>query len=195
MNLKIILLCVALFFGYTSTVSAANSSIRGNILIEMMLTMLEAMGFDTNDQYSDTYPNYNQIPYQPPPYSNNPWSLTSPPITSFNPSTNQSVIIPYRTESFQAKKNHWIEGKWLSSDGMILEVRQGQFKMYYRHAPQHVRSGLIRLKERWLAIYEKSHQITRQYEFAHKDGNLVLKDNNGRLMLFKRLIDWSTPFN
>ena len=76
---------------------------------------------------------------------------------------------------------------------MIMEVRRGYFKMYYRDTPRQVRGGLIRLKDKWLAIYEKTHKITRQYEYAYQDERLALRDLKGNLMLFKKMPDWGIP--
>lgn len=141
----------------------------------------------------------------------NPFGVTSPwslggfggPVDSFgnwNPLANQDqghAIVPFLPEFFAEQgltppkpKTHWIEGRWVAGDNMIMEVERGRFVMYYRDRPEQKRDGLIRIKDRWLAIAIQSHKITRQYEYAYKDDLLVLKDSDGNMMLFKRLHDW-----
>jgi hypothetical protein len=109
---------------------------------------------------------------------------------------NNQTVIPFLPDYLgQGKKTgkHWIEGKWQANDGMIMEVHRGYFKMYYRNSPREVRGGMIRIKDRWLAIFEKSRNFARTYEFGYKDKRLVLRDDDGNIMLFRRLTDWSVP--
>ena len=219
-RLPALLLCLLLVLPVTESQAAVNT--RTNLFLEMMLTMMEIMGMiDRNDNYyNQPYPvmtpglnNFSQGMQNP---MGNQWQSAlqmlalqqmlsnyggamALPGNFANPNSgllpNQTAI-PFLPEYFNQTpqtSRHWIEGKWQSSDGMIMEVRQGQFKMYYRHLPREVRGGLLRIKDKWLAIYESSHQITRQYEFAYKDDRLVLKDTSGNMMLFKRMTDWAMP--
>jgi hypothetical protein len=122
----------------------------------------------------------------------------NPPFMPQNPT---QAVIPFLPDSGPAPTAplhlkympHWIEGRWIASDNMILEVWQGEFKMYYRNRPSEVRGGLIRLKDRWLAIHEQTRQITRQFEYAIEDDKLVLKDLDGNVMLFHRSQNWGNP--
>jgi len=185
---------------FLSPAASPATNYRGNLFLEMMLTMMKIMGFiDRDDDYYDQpYPNFNQFPYIQPYAGNNPmlpgsgWTGTMPPQGL----AGSQYGVPYLPQYFnqyrsgRRYKPHWIEGRWAASDGMIMEVSQGEFKMYYRDAPKQVRGGLIRLKDHWLAIYEKTQQISRQYEFAFEDDRLALRDADGNLMLFMRLQDW-----
>ena len=237
MHFKIIAILLAMLITI-SPIQAANN-IRGNLFIEMMLTMMEIMGFidDKDDYYSQPYPSFNSFNglnsfgygnFAYPGFSNfsmpgNGWQS---PTQSATQSAAQSLTgalamqqmmggglpgiglgnstpIPFLPgyappglamgSSSGQFKPHWIEGKWQTNNGMIMEVKQGQFKMYYRQAPNQFRGGLIRIKDKWLGIHEKSQGITRQFEFAHKDGRLVLRDTNGNLMLLKKMTDWMIP--
>ncbi len=206
------LVCVALPID-----SAVSASTRTNVFLEMMLAMMEIMGMinrDRDNYYSQPYPvitpgyndqwqnamqmlalqqmlNGNAAGMNPLMGMNNLSALNGLPLSG----NNSGNIVPFLPDlpTKTPATQHWIEGKWRSSDGMIMEVRQGQFKMYFAHTPQEVRGGLIRIKDQWLAIYERSRQITRQYEFAYKDNRLVLKDPNGNMMLFKRMTNWAVP--
>ena len=197
-----------LVFCIPPAVSAASYS-RDNIFIEMMRTMLEIMGVidDDDDYYNQPYPSYGQFPffYAPGslyPGSGNPWQSMSQALTMQQmmpgsyPGAGGATIpfLPgYGYGKTPAYKPHWIEGRWYARDGMIMEVRQGQVKMFYRHSPNQVRSGIIRLKEHWLGIYFPSQQFARQYEFAYKDDRLALRDIDGNLMLFRRMTNWMIP--
>jgi hypothetical protein len=213
-----ILLALLLFCAPLNTSAASYS--RDNIFIEMMRTMLEIMGVidDDNDYYNQPYPSYNHFPsfYYPGlasqgmgnPWQSMPQALAWQPMLSggypgmpgLNPIPGypaSGAVIPYMPGYKPGKspgyKPHWIEGRWVASDGMVMEVRQGEVKMFYRHAPDQVRSGIIRLKEHWLGIYFPSQQFARQYEFAYKDDRLALRDIDGNLMLFRRMTDWAIP--
>jgi len=200
--------------------SPAASYSRDNIFIEMMRTMLEIMGVidDDDDYYNQPYPSYNQFPLfnhqgWSPQGTVNPWQSIPqamawqqmlsggyPGLPGYNPlagQINPGAVIPYLPGYQPGKgsvyKPHWIEGRWVASDGMIMEVRQGKVKMFYRHSTDQVRSGIIRLKEHWLGIYFPARQFARQYEFAYKDDRLALRDIDGNLMLFKRMTNWAIP--
>jgi hypothetical protein len=200
--------------------SYAAKNIRGNIFIEMMLTMMEIMGFidDDDDYYSQPYPSYNQFPLFTQPGLGNSWQSIPQSmamqqmmgggypgmsgLNGFNAfggggQSSHGPVIPYlpghSPNSRQVYKPHWIEGRWIANDGMIMEISQGQFKMFYRHSPQQQRTGLIRMKDKWLGIYEPSQQFARQYEFAYQDDKLALRDVHGNLMLFKRMTNWLIP--
>ena len=199
--------------------SAASYS-RDNIFIEMMRTMLEIMGIidDDDDYYFGPYPSYNQFPYlhyqglNPRGAANSWYSMPQalswqqmlssgyPGLPGWNTRPGQmtpGAVIPYRPGYNPGKaplyKPHWIEGRWVATDGMIMEVRQGEVRMFYRHSPNQVRSGIIRLKEHWLGIYFPARQFARQYEFAYKDDRLALRDIDGNLMLFRRMTNWANP--
>ncbi len=209
------MLLAFLLFYASATASAAINS-RSNLFLQMMVTMMEIMGLINRDDdyYNQSYPSYGNMAYPQLPFNNQMQALamqqmlggSNPalygsgmmPGGSTLPYTggNQAVIpfLPdYVNNQGKKKKPHWIEGKWRASDGMIMEVHHGYFKMYYQQNPQQVRGGLVRIKDRWLAIYEKSRNITRQYEFGYKENMLVLKDTSGNMMLFKRMTNWSNP--
>lgn len=112
------------------------------------------------------------------------------------PGTTPEAVIPYLPQYFNQyqpnthARSHWIEGRWLANDNMVMEVRQGKFTMYYRDRPDQVRGGLIRIKDHWLAIAETTRKIVRQYEYAYKKDLLVLRDSDGNIMFFRRLTNW-----
>ena len=124
-------------------------------------------------------------------FGNTPFMPENPAqaVIPFLPDSQPSVPAPVHLKFMP----HWIEGRWISTDNMILEVWQGEFKMYYRTRPSEVRGGLIRLKDRWLAIHEQTTQITRQFEYAIEDDKLALKDFDGNIMLFSRSQNWANP--
>jgi len=200
--------------------SSAASYSRDNILVEMMRTMLEIMGVidDDDDYYHGPYPSYNQFPFyfyqgMNPQDTFNSWQSLPhampwqqmlpgaypgmPGVDSYSGQIAPGAVVPflpgYKPGKAPIYKPHWIEGRWIASDGMIMEVQQGTVKMYYRHSPNQVRSGVIRVKEHWLGIYFPARQFARQYEFAYKDDRLALRDIDGNLMLFRRMTNWAIP--
>jgi len=215
-----ILALVILAVVAVSSPAQASTNYRGNLFLEMMLTMMDFMGIiDYDRDYNDSYPNFRNYSSGMSPYGFNPWSspvssmawqqafnniapgwagaaMPSPDnFGSWSPSP--QAVIPYLPEYSdqhqtrpRSHKPHWIEGRWIANDSMIMEVSNGHFVMYYRDNPRQVRGGLIRLKDKWLAIAETKRKITRQYEFAYKKDMLALKDSQGNLMLFRRLQNW-----
>ncbi|MGD2119570.1 MAG: hypothetical protein PVG66_14510 [Chromatiales bacterium] len=184
------------------TAANFNMNYRGNLFLEMMLTMMEMMGFIDRDNYysNQPYPNYNT--FAPNLYGygfSNPWQGGMPgagwnslpgltPLNSMNAFGN-----PWDVSSLQPGQTHWIEGRWQAADGMLFVVQQGQFRMFYPQWPQETRSGLIRIKDRWLAIYEQQSHSSQQFEFAYQDEYLVLSDEYDNMMLFRKLFDWPMP--
>lgn len=213
---RVVMLSLLLILSCSSPVTQATTTYRGNIFMEMMLAMMDVMGLINYERnsYNQPYPNFNSPAYGTSPYNFNSWQQM--PGGGFGPGGwsswanpgnlagiggNQATI-PFLPEYFNqnpwqagnpAARTHWIEGRWVANDNMIMEVRQGKFVMYYRDNPEQVRSGLIRLKDRWLAIAEETRKVSRQYEYAYKKDLLALRDTHGNLMLFRRLTDWPVP--
>ena len=174
-----------------------------------MLAMMDIMGMIDyeRDYYNQPYPNYNTMPYASGyyPYQFPPQSLAWQQIISGGYPGGTQAAIPYLPKYFgqfpgqwqnlyspqnPAYRKHWIEGRWVARDNMIMEVENGKFIMYYRDDPKQVRGGLIRLKDRWLAIAEETRKVTRQYEYAYRKDVLILRDEDGNMMVFRRLTDW-----
>lgn len=79
-----------------------------------------------------------------------------------------------------------LDGEWEDPTGNILAVANGRFRIsqsYDRYS-----EGYISLEsDQLLSLRTRESNTKRYYEYAHQDGKLVLRDDSGNLLLFRRI--------
>ncbi len=76
------------------------------------------------------------------------------------------------------------EGKWRGSNGEWLIIARGMFRLYVSR-DRYV-EGDVRFADRWVSFRNNDNQTVKTYEFAVRDGRMILKDEDGNLLLFKQ---------
>ncbi len=78
-----------------------------------------------------------------------------------------------------------LEGVWEGRDGELLIVQGGRFRIYSSEL-QRV-DGLLQIRGNRLALYNPLDRQARPFEFAERQGRLILRDPAGQLYLYRRL--------
>jgi hypothetical protein len=78
-----------------------------------------------------------------------------------------------------------IDGVWQGNSGEIFLVHNGQFRLYAGR--DNYNDGRLAVRGNRLILANPSTGISRAYEYATEDGRLVLRDDNGNLLLYRRV--------
>ncbi len=142
-----------------------------------------------------------------------PWtpgmgSMMNPslPMGQFNPWGNPSTWMqsnPWSGGSFWAPQGQYpaapgggtawapapppspLDGSWQGNTGEILAISQGRFRVY--QGRDQYREGSITLAGNYLTMTPDGVAQGRVYEFAEQEGRLVLRDEAGNLLLYRRV--------
>ena len=141
-----------------------------------------------------------------------PWmpgmgSMMNPslPMGQFNPWGNPSTWMqstPWSGGSYWAPQGHYpaapggttwtppsppspLDGSWQGNTGEVLTISQGRFRVY--QGRDQYREGSITLAGNYLTMTPDGVAQGRVYEFAEQEGRLVLRDEMGNLLLYRRL--------
>ncbi|NKN33781.1 hypothetical protein [Marichromatium bheemlicum] len=79
-----------------------------------------------------------------------------------------------------------LDGEWEGSDGSLLIVQAGFYRLYSAHGGYI--DGELRIAERWLELTNPRAQFDHRFEFALDRGRLALRDANGQVFLYRRLV-------
>ena len=77
-----------------------------------------------------------------------------------------------------------LDGAWQGNSGEILLVRDGQFRLYATRDTY--KDGRIAVQGNRLVLADPRSGISREYEYAAHEDRLVLRDDNGNLLLYRR---------
>ncbi|MCP3666980.1 MAG: hypothetical protein GY696_31560 [Gammaproteobacteria bacterium] len=125
--------------------------------------------FDMVDALSSAYQNHmdkNSSRFTMPPLQRRP-SNTPNPFPATQPSTQ-------------------LDGSWQGRNGEVLVIRQGQFRLYPNRTTH--KQGLLTIRgPRLLLMHDPETNSQRFYEYAEQQGKLALRDQNGNMLLFKRI--------
>jgi len=79
-----------------------------------------------------------------------------------------------------------LDGNWRGQSGEVLVVRNGLFRIYLDR--DRYQEGRIELRGKdVLGMQSQDGSVTRRYEYAVHEGRLVLRDEAGNLLLYKRI--------
>ncbi|MCF1184012.1 hypothetical protein L0E83_11280 [Marichromatium gracile] len=79
-----------------------------------------------------------------------------------------------------------LDGDWEGSDGSLLIVQGGFYRLYSAHGGYI--DGELRIAERWLELTNPRAQFDHRFEFALDRGRLALRDASGQIFLYRRLV-------
>ncbi len=152
---------------------------RAKPFMDGMLNMMDRMGLIDIDDYPErtgsghdrdsswypqAYDRFRAAPYPPGAVSRMPGQL-----------------IPLQPRASGSP----LEGVWQGRAGEILMIREGRFRIYVNR--DQYRQGKLRYKSKTLYMHDPRTSITKKYDYATHKGRLVLRDAEGRLLLYRRL--------
>jgi hypothetical protein len=79
-----------------------------------------------------------------------------------------------------------LEGLWEDNQGGLLIVQGGFYRLY--SACRGYVEGEIRLQDKRMDLSNSAENFSQTFEFALDQGRLALRDQNGQLYLYRRLI-------
>lgn len=87
--------------------------------------------------------------------------------------------------NWQAGINNELNGTWLGNSGERLQIQNTNF--YLQATDGRQISGILKVRERILALHQPRYNITMLYEYALQDHRLALRDRMGNLLLYRRI--------
>ncbi len=196
-SVLVTLLMIALFSPIS--VSARSPS---EIMSKAMLSMMDAMGnlayqFKKDDgwDFSSAKRPFSYQPWNLPGYSSYlpgypgsympglpPGSMVGIPgpylpDQSFIPGDAQSLY-RYQTASD-------LDGIWVGRSGEVVLVMYGYFRVYA--SAEVYRDGRYRIEADRLLMHDPESGITQAYEYRLDEGRMIMRDESGNILLFKKL--------
>ena len=106
-----------------------------------------------------------------------------------------TLLSPYFRQSQSWMRQAWpagdpssdpdsLEGKWRGRNGEWLVIGRGMFRLYVSR-DEYVQ-GDERHTDRYISFRNNDNQLVKSYEYAIRDGRMVLRDEDGKLLLFKK---------
>ncbi len=92
--------------------------------------------------------------------------------------------LPGASPRLTEEKTDTPEGKWRGSNGEWLIIARGMFRLYISR-DRYV-EGDVRFVDRWISFRNDDNLTVKTYEYAVRDGRMILKDEDNNLLLFKR---------
>ena len=206
-------LCLFLALLTTPLTLCASGSAASALMSQAMLSMMDAMGtlaqqYNRNRDW--TYGGYNQ------PFSSwqgmntAPWSMyalpggipgqqqiqglmnQAPAAASSAQQTIQGLAqqIPdlgaaQQTLSQSGAAQTTLDGIWQGRDGEIVLVMYGHFRIYAD--AENYRDGMYQINQELLTLYDPQTGTRKSFEYALSEGRMVLRDENGQLLLYRQL--------
>gem|GEM_PF-1539303 len=182
-------------------IPAAVANDASNTMARAMITMMDAMGKIANQYNQKRNPFDNALPYNNSAFRPlNPWQspYTTPWGTGYPATINNlpgdrvpgqwSGYAPPATplQSLPAVSYRSpLDGAWKGRGGEALLILNGYFRIYAD--AEHHRDGEIRLDDRHVYMRVSGSDSVKTYEYAHHDGNLAMRSQEGRLLLYRRM--------
>ena len=153
---------------------------RYDQMAERMVDMMDAFasayqkkrGYDQSRDFPDTT-GQNWMPE----YYIPPGNLLNPGNRPMRP-----AFMPGSPDYYPRSR---LDGSWRGKTGELLIIRSGRFRIYQN--PERYHEGLIYLDDKYLALRQTTANVIRKYEYAEKEGRLVLRDVRGNLLLYKKI--------
>jgi hypothetical protein len=160
---------------------AANSGSRGLAMADAMLSMMDAMGMFGRDAGGGFDPGrgFSQ------PWGSVPGGFGSLPWASGWPGPGSSGANAWDPRSWWGQASGTsLDGSWVGRTGERLWIGSGRFRL--ESGANREIEGLLRLRDKILALYSPAHDRSWVYEYAEHEGRLALRDTQGRIYLYRR---------
>ncbi len=183
----------------------AASSAASSLMSQAMLSMMDAMGnlaqdYNRNKSWSSGgYPPFNS--WQGMNYA--PWGMSAMPgagmpgqqqiqgVITQAPAillSGQQAAQGMLTSPMQqtlAPPQSSMDGIWQGPGGEIVLVMYGHFRIYAN--ADNYRDGRYAVRDNWLVMYDPETGTEKAFEYALSEGRLVLRGEEGHLLLFRQL--------
>ena len=146
-------------------INQAAGSREANVFLDMMRSMLNL--FEMMQLYQEFSSRRDRLPYAPPPYG---W--TPPPGTA--------TIPPFSPQGIRQ-----LDGAWASNTNLLFAIRNGQGRIYW--AKDQYRDFRLEVLPPRLRLTDAETGESQEFEVALQGDRMVLRDQEGRLALFRRL--------
>ena len=163
--------------------AAADAWSRPQTMADTMLNMMGAMGRfsrDYIDSGNRSRDQFSQAWESMIPDSSIPTAPKSPAIADHPPGAEHRGRLP-PTASAKTR----LEGDWLSPGGERLTIRGSRFHL--EAGPDRLLEGVLQIRGRALALHSPRHRQTWIYEYAEQEGRLALRNDQGQLLLYRRV--------
>ncbi|MEN8179766.1 MAG: hypothetical protein ABFS39_14285 [Pseudomonadota bacterium] len=166
---------------------------------QAMLSMMDAMGNLAQDynrnkgwssgSFSQPYNSWQGMNYSP-------WGMTAMPgggipgqqqiqgLMTQAPTAPQGMASGAPLQ-FPAPQQSPLDGIWQGQGGEMVLVMYGHFRIYAN--ADAYRDGRYEVRDDRLIMVDPETGAKRSFEFALSEGRLVLRDQDGRLLLFRQL--------
>ena len=172
------------------TISHAAGSAAANMMSQAMLTMMDIMGnlahqYSTNQRWSQGYIPLDAAGGIP------PMAITAMPqaiqgqqqLQNFADGAQKAM--PSMGNMMSGPNSSPLDGIWQGQAGEIVLVMYGHFRIYADS--DHYRDGHYEINGERLIMHDPQTGNSRTYEYAYKNGRMVLRDRDGNLLLFRQL--------
>lgn len=179
--------------GMAQTTNWGNTTGNKHPFMESMEIMMDAMGLNRGGHDSGSaspWPGSMANPW-PSPFDNlSPWVGRLP--TQGLPPFGQGFGLQKNYPGFDPRQ--WLppmsgtlsplEGIWQGSRGDLLVIRGHQFRVYAT-AERYI-EGWLKIDGQQLLLVNTQYQAPHRFEYAIHEGRLVLRDEQGQLLLYRR---------
>ena len=155
-----------------------------------MLAMMDTMGdlahqFKKGDNWNygsgslpyDSWQGFNSYP---------PRALSGYPGGYYPGTIPGPPAYPYgATPYYSTKTPSEVDGIWIGQGGEIVLVMYGYFRIYAD--AEIYRDGRYRIDGQRLLMHDPESGITLEYQYALDSGRMIMRGENGTLLLFKQL--------
>lgn len=175
-----LLLCITIFMMPAVQGAGLDYPNRYGKMAEGMLDMMDAFASASGKRrgegqqpYDSDLTGHRRIPGNNPPPGNVRYPGNRPGYPG---------MIPRAPGQYSRSR---LDGNWQGKTGEIFVIRSGRFRIYQNAKRYH--EGLIYLDEKHLAMQQRNAAVTHRFEYAEKGGRLVLRDNRGNLLLYRKI--------
>lgn len=197
-------LAVALLLGHAGAGNGAGETMA-DFMGEAMARMMQAMGSMTNTGGSgsgwpmanmgQSVPGMGMMPYGAMMPGMTNWGMPfQGPTQMFGMHDMMDQLGTQQPGSPAGMLNPWqrgpsaspFEGVWEGVNGELVIVQGDRFRIYAPGATYV--DGFVKVQGDRLALYNPQDQQARPFDYAMKEGRLVLRDDAGQLFLYRRLV-------
>ncbi len=198
-----IAIAIALLFGHIAAAYGAGETMA-SAMAEAMGRMMQAMGSVTNKgggqgwsmpSIGQGFPSTGMMPYGAMMPGMTNWGMPFQGPTQMFGMPDFADQLGNRfpdspLQGWNSGQKGWpgspFEGLWEGVSGELVIVQGDRFRIYAPGATYV--DGIVKVQGDRLALYNPADQQARPFDYAMKQGRLVLRDDAGQLFLYRRLV-------